>query len=78
MGAPSFAHVAKGGYRTADSEWFYSKYSNERLEPTPSAASYPPLHKAQGRGTHSDDGVVKQKGWATMPNGARWSARGRS
>jgi len=27
VGAPSFAHVAKGGYQTANSEWFCLKDS---------------------------------------------------
>lgn len=29
FGPPSFAHVAKGGYRTANSEWSGSKASRE-------------------------------------------------
>ena len=34
VGDPSFAHVAKGGYRTANSEWFALEALNRgRLEP---------------------------------------------
>jgi hypothetical protein len=50
-GAPFFAHVAKGGYRTA-TEWFWLEGLKQAgLEPVLSAASYPPLQKTQGRGT---------------------------
>ncbi len=53
VGAPSFAHVAKGGYRITNRNGFGSQTSNEPLELILSATSYPPLHKTQGRGTHS-------------------------
>ena len=54
IGAGAFAHVATGGYRTADSELFWlERLKTSWIEPIPSAASYPPLHKTQGRGTRS-------------------------
>jgi hypothetical protein len=48
-GAPFFAHVAKGGYRTA-TEWFWLEGLKQAgLALVLSAASYSPLHKTQGR-----------------------------
>jgi hypothetical protein len=46
MGARSFAHFAKGGHPTAKSELFWLEgLKRAGIEPIPSAASYPPLHK---------------------------------
>jgi len=61
-GAPLFAPFAKGGHDAARSAGF------DFVEnPMAQTASYPPLHKTQGRGTHSHDGVGALKGRATRP-----------
>jgi hypothetical protein len=51
VGAPSFAHPAKGGNHERVRCWVYVEQS------VVSAASYPPLQKTQGRGTLSRDGA---------------------
>jgi hypothetical protein len=52
MGAPSFAYVAKSGFTGLPAvNRFGWTDSNEPSEPILSAASYPLLHKTQGRRT---------------------------
>jgi len=63
VGAPSFAFFAKGGNHELLRSWVYVERQS-----VVSAASYPPLHKTQGRGTHGVVGAKARKGWATLYN----------
>jgi hypothetical protein len=52
VGAPLFAFFAKGGHDAACGAGF--DFVENLIVQT---ASYPPLHKTQGRGTHSSDDI---------------------